>query len=162
LELQNPNINWKNTWKILCAFSKEASELENSLRLFLLGKLTTPASWASADLEKWPNNFSKDCLFCTSRPETRNHLLEGCQKVQEIMVKAIGGYGNGFMRAFADKDVMDPDDMGMLYGRAAAIHHLFRFIRSRRLSRNLLPAITVKDIDILTEHISLDAAPVIA
>jgi hypothetical protein len=62
------------------------------------------------------------------------------------------------MRAFADKDIMDPDDMGMLYGRASAIHHLFKFVRSRRLSRNPLPAITDRDIDILTEQITLDAA----
>ena len=159
LELQNPNINWKNVWKILCEFSKEASGLENSVRLFLLGKLTTPAAWATADFDKWPNNLSKICLFCSVEPESRSHLLEGCQKVQEILVRAIGGYGNGFMRAFADKDIMDPDDMGMLYGRASAIHHLFKFIRSRRLSRNPLPDITEKDIDKLTDQISLDAAP---
>jgi hypothetical protein len=79
--------------------------------------------------------------------------------VQEILVRAIGGYGDGFMGAFADKDIMDPDDSGMLYGRASAIHHLFEFIRSRRHSRNPLPAITAKDIDILTEQISRDAAP---
>jgi len=159
LELQNPNIRWKTVWKILCEFSKEASELENSLRLFLLGKLTTPASWASAGLEKWPNNRSKTCLFCLVEPESRNHLLEGCQMVQEILVRAIGGYGDGFMGAFADKDIMDPEDSGMLYGCASAIHHLFEFIRSRRHSRNPLPAITAKDIDILTEQISRDAAP---
>lgn len=130
LELQNPHIRWKTVWKILCEFSKEASELEYSLRLFLLGKLTTPASWASADLEKWPNNRSKICLLCSTEPESRVRLLEGCRRVHVILVRAIGGYGDGFMRAFADKDIMDPDDMGMLYGRASAIHHLFKFIRS--------------------------------
>jgi len=159
LELQNPHIRWKTVWKVLCEFSKEASGLENSLRLFLLGKLNTPAMWASADREKWPNNVSKICLFCSAEPESRSHLLEGCRRVQEILIKAIGGYGDGFMRAFADRNIMDPDDMSMLYGRASAIHHLFTFIRSRRLSRSLLPAITDKDIDTLTEQISLDAAP---
>ena len=159
VELQNPQISWKRVWKILGIFSREASGLENSLRLFLLGNLTTPASWASEELKKWPNNHHKSCTFCSAEPETRNHLLEGCQRVQEILVKAIGGYGDGFLRAFADKDIMDPDDMSMLYGRASAIHHIFTFIRSRRLSRIPLPAITTKDTDLLTEQISHDASP---
>lgn len=160
VELQNPQINWKEVWKILGALSKEASELENSLRLFLLGNFTTPASWASADLEQWPNNQDKACLFCSAQAESRHHLLEGCQEVQEILINAIGAYGDGFMRSFADKDIMDPEDMGMLRGRASAIHHLFEFIRSRRFSRNLLAPITAMEIDLLTKAISLDGAPV--
>jgi hypothetical protein len=159
LELQNPRISWKQIWKILGNFSREASGLENSLRLFLLGYLTTPASWASEDLEKWPNNHNKACTFCSIQPETRSHLLEGCQTVQEILVRAIGGYGDGFLRAFTDKDIMDSDDMSMLYGRASAIHHLFNFIRSRRFSRNPLPSITAQDIHLLTEQIRSDAVP---
>jgi hypothetical protein len=159
IELQNPRLSWKEVWKILNAFSKGFSGLENSLRLFLLGSPTTPASWASADLEQWPNNRDKSCLFCSAQPETRHHLLEGCLIVQEILVDAIGGYGNGFMRSFVDKDIMNPEAMGMLQGRASAVHHLFKFIRSRRFSRNPLTPITSKEINVLTQEISLDAAP---
>jgi hypothetical protein len=81
--------------------------------------------------------------------------------VQEILINAIGGYGDGFMRSFVDKDFMDPEDMGMLQGRASAVHHLFTFIRRRRFSRNPLPPITPEEIDLLTKEISRDAAPVI-
>lgn len=84
---RNP-ARWKLWYQTLKKVRSRLPDYEESLHLFSLGKLHSPARWIRQEQdqdERWPHNTSRFCCLCSQDiDETQEHVLYDCQVAKDL------------------------------------------------------------------------------
>lgn len=129
---------WKAWWTLLSKVRSRLPEEENSLHLYALGRLYSPAKWIQPGRPpdaRWPHNTSRACILCMQDVEESNdHVLFHC-RIGRALWRYLQPPSRHPLNAVMLLQPDQPYPIDLAFA-AGYIHILFKLLRSRRLSPN--------------------------